>query len=274
MAIDHVYNYDDVFFRMVTVSLAKTLNKHITWIYYFENGKKCVNLPFYNSMAGQERFLLDAFIDDIPGTRVELNTDQIPRGVISLTSVSSSSDEFANPNVFIPKRVKVHDKLREIWSRVKAVPMTINYDVEIRLANERDVYVCMEKIMYLLFNYKFFRMDYFGVNIENVLLLPDDKTIEIPREFALEGNTRKTIKFPLTVRTYFPIWDVDTDKVECEDEVFETVKRIYWDVYIHELQDLSEDEMNSINNMNGEEIFDYTRTSTFDPFSGTTVLDI
>jgi hypothetical protein len=238
--IGHQFNYDNVYFRMVTVALAKTINKSIRWINYFGDEKRCITVPITNRMFGQERFLLDSFVDDITDTRVELNTDMVPRGVLSLTSFSPVSDEFANPNIYIPKETKIHDELKRIVTKVKAVPMKFSFDVEIHLDNVRDVYMCSEKINYLLFNYYFFSMDYFGMNIPLVLELPDDKTVEIPTEGDLTSDKKKTIKFSLSVRGNYPIWKVDTDNVECYNEEFENIKRVYWQAYVHDYEKLRE----------------------------------
>ena len=238
--IGHQFNYDNVYMRMVTLALAKTLNKGIRWINYFKDEKKCITVPFTYRMFGDERFLLDSFVDDITDTRVELNTDQIPRGIISMTSFGSVSDEFANPNIYIPKETKIHDELKRIITKVKAVPMQFNFDIEIRLDDVRDVWVCSEKIMILLYNYYFFSMDYFGMNIPLVLALPDDRTVEIPTEGDLTSDKIKSIKFTLTVKGYYPIWKVDTDNVECYNEEFENIKRVYWQSYVHDMEKLKE----------------------------------
>ena len=54
-------------------------------------------------MTGDERFLLDTFQDDIVSENrfIELNTDVIPRGHITMKSFNITSDEFANPNVWL-----------------------------------------------------------------------------------------------------------------------------------------------------------------------------
>lgn len=241
--IDHQYNFDDSFFRMITLSLAKTLNKNITWVYYFASGKKCVTVPVYNATSGQERFLLDAFVDDIVDNRVELDTTQYQRCVISLENISTKSEEFANPNVLLPKRFKLNNKIKEMWNKVKAVPVTITYKVEYKLDSENEIYKCMEKILYMLFNYRIFRMNYFGMTLENVLTLPDEKEITINRDIGgLDTDTKKSINFTLTVSSYYPIWEVDTDRIECGDDELVNYRRVFWDVYIHDLSDISKDQ--------------------------------
>lgn len=239
-SIGHQFNYDNVYFRMVIVALAKTLNKSIRWINYFSDEKRCVTVAITNRMLGKERFLLDSFVDDITDTRVEGNTDMIPRGIISLTSFAPVGDEFSNPNIYIPKQTKIHNELKRIITKVKAVPMKFNFDVEIRLDDARDVYVCSEKINNLFFNYYFFSMDYYGLNIPLVLELPDDKTVELPTEADMSSDKTVSIKFPLSVRGNYPIWKVDTDNIECYNEEFENIKRVYWQSYVHDMEKLKE----------------------------------
>lgn len=238
--IGQQFNYDNVYLRMVTVALGRTLNRKIRWINYFSDEKKCVSLQMNYRMFGQERFLLDSFIDDITDTRVELNTDMIPRGVITLASVNSVSDEFANPNIYIPKDSKIKNEWKRIITKVKAIPMQFSFDIEILLDDVRDAWLCIEKIMYFMFPYYFFNMDYFGMKIDLVLQLPDDKSIEMPLEGDFQNDRKKIIKFPLIVKGYYPVWTVDTDNVECYNEEFENIKRVYWQYYVHDMQKLRE----------------------------------
>lgn len=249
--IGHEYNYDNSYFRMVLVALAKTLNRNIRWVYRFETQKVCVSLPFYSSMAGDARFLLDSFVDDITDVRVELNTDQKQRGVITLENWGPVSDEFANPNLYIPKTVKINKELKRIVTKIKAIPLLFNYNIEIHLSSENEVYICYQKVLDMLYNYYFFSMDYYGIKVDLVLQLPDDKTVELPRDIPNEGSRDKIIKIPLTVRGYYPIWKVDTDKLDCGENIeFENMKKVYFKAYIHDMERLRN---LTIPNMNSEE---------------------
>lgn len=224
--IDHVYDYDNQFFRCVIVSLTKTISKQIRWINRFEptdeypNGKVRVILPFYTSLTGEERFVFDLFVDDIADKRVTMNTDQLQRGYVVLTSFGSKSDEFANPNQYLSQKGKINDQLRRVISKVKAVPMNLNFDVEIQLATDNEVDKCSQRILDLLYNYMFFNFDYYGIKIDAILTLPDDKTVEIPREIQdLTGDRKRKIKFSLSVKTYYPIFKVLTDDLEvCDND--------------------------------------------------------
>lgn len=212
-------NFDDSYLRMVSISLTKTLTRCISWINYFHDKKIRVVVPFYMSMAGSERFVLDAFVDDIVDSRVELNTDQIPRGIVSFNGFSTVTSEFANPNSYLSKKTEINGKMKSFIQKTKGIPINIAYDIDIVLMTEIDVYKCSEKIMNMLFNYMFFNIDYFGMKIDAVFSLPDEKGIEIVREQNLDSDTKKHIKFSLNVQTYYPSYFIDTDDyIICDND--------------------------------------------------------
>lgn len=256
--INEQYNYDDNFFRMVGASLVKTLHTSLTWINYFHDKKIRVVVPFYLSLPGSEKFLLDAFVDDIVDARIELNTDQIPRGVVTFNSFSSDISQFANPNEYILNKRQVNGEMKAFLQKTKAVPVKINYDIDIVLNTEIDTLKCSEKLLNTLFNYMYFNLDYYGLKIDAVFNLPDDKEIEIQREVNLDSDTKKHIKFQLSVETYYPIFLVEKDRyIDIDDFIIcdnddqldwdrlykkrpseldvndiSTVRRVYWKNYL------------------------------------------
>jgi hypothetical protein len=238
--IGHEYNYDNNYFRMIIVALAKTLNRQLRWVYRFETGKKCVSLPVFTTMTGEERFLLDSFVDDITDKRVELNTDIKPRGIINLENWGPTSDEFANPNIYIPKTVKIDRELKRIVTKVKSIPIQFTFNFEIHMNSENEVYYINQKILDMMYNYYFFSIDYYGLKIDSVMFLPDDKTVEQPRAIPIDTQNRdKVMKIPITVKSYYPSWKVDTDKIDCGENVeFENMKKVYYKAYVHDMKKL------------------------------------
>ena len=220
MHIDDEYNYDDNFVRMVTIGLCKVLATKIRWINRWSDGKKIrILIPFYTTFAGQERFMLDAFVDDTVSTRVELNTDQKQRGIVVFKGGSQRDDEFANPNQYLSKETKINDQLMSIVSRTKAVPISLNYEISITLDNEWEADTCYNKILDTLFNYRFFYVEYFGMKIDAFFKLPSESGIEIPREINLASDNKITIKFTLEVRTFYPVFNVMSDDYEiCDND--------------------------------------------------------
>lgn len=212
-------NFDDTYFRMVSAALTKTLSRCITWINYFEETRQRVVVPFYMSMGGDDRFLLDAFVDDIVDSRVELNTDQIPRGTISFMGFNTDIAEFANPNQYLKKSVNINGEMKSFLSKTKGIPIKINYDIDIVLNTEIDVLKANEKILNMLFNWLYFNIDYFGLKIDAVFNLPDDRNIEITRDITLDTDSKKHIKFSLIVSTYYPSFYEDSDDyIICDND--------------------------------------------------------
>lgn len=205
------YNMEDVFFRDLTVCVLDTLEGQIKWINRFTSGDVYVEVPFYYSLTGDERFLLDSFSDDIVSTNrfVELNTDMIPRGHLTMTGFNIKSDEFANPNVWLRMIVENEVEIRKILTKVRAIPISVNYDLEILLNSEVDTFKCSQSIMDTLWLYKYMYFEYNFMNIDAMMLLPDSNNIEMSREKNLTSDNTIKLKVSFSVETYYPAFRSD-----------------------------------------------------------------
>lgn len=205
------FNFEDVFFRDLTVCVLDTLEGQVKWTNRFSSGDVFVQVPFYYSLTGDERFLLDSFADDIVSENrfVELNTDMIPRGHLTMTGFNIKSDEFANPNVWLRMVVENEVEIRKVIAKVRAVPITVNYDLEILLNSEIDTFKCSQAIMDTLWLYKFMYFEYNFMNIDAVILMPDTNQIEMSREKNLTSDNNIKLKVSFTVETYYPAFRSD-----------------------------------------------------------------
>lgn len=220
--IGNKFNMEDVFFRDLTACVLDTLEGQIRWVNRFTSGDVPVNVPFYYSLTGDERFLLDSFVDDIVSENrfVELNTDQIPRGHITMTGFNIDSDEFANPNVWLRMVVENEKEIRKILTKVRAVPITVNYDLQILLSSEIDIFKCSQAIMDTLWLYNFMYFEHNFMNIDAVMNMPDSNQIEISREKDLSSNNEIKMTVAFEVKTYYPAFRKDRfDKFGCEGNV-------------------------------------------------------
>ena len=212
-------DFDNQFFRTVTVSLAKTLSNKVRWINRFEDKNIRVVLPFYTSFGIDDRFMFDAFVDDITDKRVFGNTDQLQRGSISLSSIRVKSDEFANPNSYLKKQVYINDKIKSIVSKVKAVPVTVSYKIDIQLASMNEIDKCTQKLLNVFYSYKIFSFEYFGLPIKAHFKIPDDIPFEIPAEITMESDKKKKMSFTLDINTYYPIFGISSDDlIPCDND--------------------------------------------------------
>jgi hypothetical protein len=199
-------NMDDVFFRDLTICVLDTLEGEIKWVNKFQSGDREVNVPFYYSLTGDERFLMDSFNDDIVSNNrfVDVNTDVIPRGHITLTSFDIRSDEFANPNVWLKMVVENNEEIRKILTKVRAVPISAKYDLSILLSSEIDVFKCSQAIMDTLWLYRFMYFEHNFLNIDAVMLIPDSNSVEIQREKSLSSDNTIKLTVSFEVQTYYP----------------------------------------------------------------------
>ena len=205
------FNFEDVFFRDLTVCVLDTLEGQIKWLNRFTSGDVFVQVPFYYSLSGDERFLLDSFADDVVSENrfVELNTDMIPRGHLTMTGFNIKADEFANPNVWLRMVVENEVEIRKVLGKVRAVPVTVNYDLEILLSSEIDTFKCSQAIMDTLWIYKFMYFEYNFLNIDAVILMPDTNSIEMSREKNITSENNIKLKVTFTVETYYPAFRSD-----------------------------------------------------------------
>ena len=218
------FNFEDVFFRDLTVCVLDTLEGQVKWINRFSSGDRFVQVPFYYSLTGDERFLLDSFSDDIVSENrfIELNTDMIPRGHLSMTGFNIKSDEFANPNVWLRMVVENEVEIRKVLARVRAIPITVNYELEIRLNNEVDTFKCSQALMDTMWIYKYMYFEHNFMNIDAVILMPDTNSIEMSREKNLSSDNTIKLKCNFTVETYYPSFRRDRVTLEGYPRTFGT----------------------------------------------------
>jgi hypothetical protein len=209
--IGNKFNFEDVFFRDLTVCVLDTLEGQVRWVNRFSSGDRPVNVPFYYSLTGDERFLLDSFSDDIVSNNrfVDLNTDIIPRGHLTMTGFNIKSDEFANPNVWLRMVVENEEEIRKILARVRAIPISVNYELTILLDSEIDTFKCAQAIMDTLWIYKFMYFEHNFMNIDAVILMPDTNQIEMSREKNLTSDNKVQLKASFEVSTYYPAYRRD-----------------------------------------------------------------
>jgi hypothetical protein len=204
--IGEKFNYDETFLRDLTICLLDTLEGRVKWVNRFTSGDVQVNVPFYYSLTGDDRFLLDAFTDDIVSQNrfVELNTDQIPRGHLTLTSWVIRSDEFRNPNIWLRNVVEDNVEAKRVLNKLRAIPITATYDLQILLKSEVDVFKCSQAIMNTLWLYKYMYFEYNYMNIDAIMMQPDNNGIEIVREKNLKSDNTIKLTASLEVQTFYP----------------------------------------------------------------------
>lgn len=201
-------NYDNVFLRNITLGVMSEFYRKIRWINTWNDKQKLITVPVYYSSVGNERFMLDAFVDDIIGTRPELNIDPVPRALFNISDFLVKKSEISNPNVNMAFYKEENGILKKKLAKFQVLPIKVDYQIEIKIASEIDLMKCQQSILDWFYNYKYFYYTYDSWRIDATLFMPDNVTAEMNREIqGLSGNkdTAKTIKFNVEVHTFYPI---------------------------------------------------------------------
>lgn len=205
------FNANNTFFRDVTIAVLDKFEGEVRWQNKFSKGPVDVIVPFYYSMSGDERFLLDAFTDDVVSDAryVELNTDVIPRGHVTMTGIDIRSDEFCNPNIWLKNVIEKDSELITKISKMRAIPIGVKYTVDILLASEKDALSCCTGLMDTLWLYNFVNLEFNGMYIDAVIMLPDSNQIKIDREKSMSSDNAIYVSFDIEVQTYYPAYRKD-----------------------------------------------------------------
>lgn len=228
MAIEKDMNYDDTFLRDVTVAVLETLNNRIYWYNKWENEKRKIDVPFYYSMTGDDRFLLDAFVDDIPGKRIEQNYDVVPRAIITLEETVIQSSEFTNPNVRVSRYIEDNSELKRVVSKIRSLPLQLTYDVKIRVASELDLFKCLQSIWNLIYQYQYFYFEHNFLRIDAAFRMPESLQIKIDRAQNMTSDIYMEHSTRLDVHTYYPLFG--------EIEKIPPINRVQWQHNFWKLQ--------------------------------------
>lgn len=233
--IGKMYNYDGIFLRDLTLSLLDKMEGSIFWINKFSDGDVKVEVPFIYSLVGHEDMLLDTFNDDIvsDNRKTELNTDIIPRAHLYLESATILESEFLNPNVFV-KGVRENNKeINTILNKVRAIPIVVNYQCEILLESEGDVFKCQERLWDALWMNTILDFEYNRMYIQAMASIPPQSNIKIEREKNMSSKNQISISFNIEVTTHYPAYFKEIGET---DNTNVKPKRTKWYAILEELR--------------------------------------
>lgn len=227
MSIDNRFNYDDVFYRDLTVCLLATLEGKISWVNSFSTGPVEVIAPIYYSMTGNEDFLMDTFQSDIASDAqpLEINTDEYPRGHITLKSWRIKSDEFANPNQWLRMVLEDEKEIKKVLTKIRALPIQASFELTLLVNSEIDTFKASQAIMNTLWLYKYMYFEYNFMYIDAVILVPEDQEVTINREKNLGSDDAIKLTINFDVHTYYPAFN--------KEHVIERPTGVVWGSQIH-----------------------------------------
>jgi hypothetical protein len=205
--IGNQHNSQGSFIRDLTLCVLDAFEGRIGWVNRMSNGVNIpVNVKFYPSMTGGERYLLDLFADDIVNSsrHSDLNMDEIPRGHIIFQGCETEPDRAENPNVWAKLSQEEKGQVRSFLAKIRAIPFKAKYECVIFVASEIDMGKCIESLMDMMWLYKYIYFEHNFIRQDAFIITSPSPEYTIEREIKSDTDTQIKIKFDIEVSTYYP----------------------------------------------------------------------
>jgi len=215
------FNTDDVFIRSLILGLVRLLNDKVS---YFQTNDKQeileVHVPFIYSMAGDESFLKDNFVDvticddDTLKRVAEGNYDVIPRGVVVFNTVNINPAGLTNK--FVRNTYNKEDEkgnMKAFSSFVNNIPLNIDFSVRIRIDTLLDSFKIFQSLLGTFTKVDQFQFEFAGTRIPVQVGFPEQYENDKQFEFTyLATQQHIELTFNLMLETYFPQKDLATER--------------------------------------------------------------
>ena len=209
MSFNDRYNTDDVHMRAVLVGLINLLNKNVVIEQVISDTESTsVPIPFYPAMANQERFMQDFYMHYHPDCKTgyaEGNYDQIPRGVISLSSFTIDSASLTNKFVRGTYHREVDGQIKAFSDYINIIPLRMSYDIEIITGSVLEAFKIVQEFIATFYKAATYQVSYKGFRVPCQVGFAQDYTIEKPVEFSFGDDKQIKVNFPIELETYQPV---------------------------------------------------------------------
>ena len=212
---DLEFNKNDVVLRNILVGVLATLNNRMYWYNQIsQTEKKKINVPFYFSTTGDERFLMDSFMNDVayedptlPSGKAEGPYNKIPRGIIQLDGINIDAGSMTNKFVrAFYQRVQTDGTLKTLNSEVFMIPLKLPFTCEIYVDSNLDIFKAIQRIIEIFYKHQVFQVDIDGTRIPAMASLPEDFEKERPLEYTFSDAKKWKVSFSIEVNTFMPIF--------------------------------------------------------------------
>jgi len=210
---DLEFNKSDVVLRNILIGVLATLNNKMYWYNRIsQTEKKKINIPFYFSTTGDERFLMDTFMNNVSAggtdkTKAEGVYNQIPRGIVQLDGVSIDAGSMTNKFVrAFYQRIQEDGTLRTKSSEVFMVPLKMPFTVDIHVNTNLDIFKAIQRAIQIFYKHQIFQVDIDGTRIPALASMPEDFSKERPIEYSFGDKKEWKVTFNIEVQTFLPIF--------------------------------------------------------------------
>ena len=223
-------NTDNIFDRQVIVGMLRILNKKLVYEQIWndtEDGIEHVCVPFFYDFGGSnlnsERFIQDNYTfftdsecTDIGLKKISGNFDVYPQGRLSMSSISIDAGNITNRFVMARYTKRINGKLKSFVSYLYSMPLTINFNVEIRCDSMNTAFKIDQAYREYFYKNMTFHFNYKGtvcpcrVGFPEQALQPTAGATITMGQAPSENYIK--ISFSLQCETYQPIFDPHNER--------------------------------------------------------------
>ena len=208
-AYNQEFNKDNTILRYVIVAtLAELRSKVFYYNRIDEDSIQRINVPFYYSITGNERFLTDNFVyDAVAENKAIGDYEVVPRGVLQLSSLSIDSGNATNKFVRGEFVREVDGVLRTFSLETNFLPLNMTFGVTAVCSNNLEMLKVTESVLSKLYKTTTYSIDLGMFRVQASMAVPEDYSQDKLFEFALNDKKEFTVTFDIEVKSFVPIFE-------------------------------------------------------------------
>lgn len=208
-AYNQEFNRDSNVLRYVIVAtLAELRNKVFYYNRIDADTLQKINVPFYSSITGNERFLMDNFVyDAIADDKAIGDYEVVPRGILQLSSLGIDSGSSTNKFVRGEFVKEICGSLRTFSLETNFLPLNMTFGITVVCSNNLEMLKVTESILSKLYKTTTYSVDLGMFRIQASMAVPEDYSQDKLFEFGLNDKKEFNVTFDLEVKTFMPVFE-------------------------------------------------------------------
>ena len=208
-AYNQEYNKDNTILRYLVVSMLAELSKKV---YYYnqvdEDTLKKIEVPFFYSISGNERFLLDNFMYDAEAAGKAIGDyEVVPRGIVQMNSMAIDSSAQTNKFTRAEFVREWNGILKTFSLETNFLPITMGFGVTLICSNNLEMLKVTESVMNKLYKGTLFSCDLGMMRVQASMSVPEDYSQDRLFEWGLNDKKEFQVTFDIELKSFMPVFE-------------------------------------------------------------------
>jgi len=208
-AYNQEFNKDNTILRYIIVALLAELKDKV---YYYnqvdEDTLKKIPVPFFYSITGDGRFLMDNFLWGAEAAGKAIGDyESVPRGILQLTGISIDSGNQTNKfarGEFVQEWEGI---LKTFSMETNFLPLNMTFDCTVVCSSNLEMLKVTETLMSKIYKNTLFQIDLGMMRVAGTFAVPEDYQQNRLFEFQLNDKKEWSVTFPLEVQSFMPVFE-------------------------------------------------------------------